>query len=326
MPKERIQKLLAAAGFGSRRACELLVEKGRVTVNGQRVRELPCLVDPQTDRIHIDRKLVRPEKRVYFLLNKPRGILCTNTDPAGRKRAVDLMTGVRERVFPVGRLDADSMGLLIMTNDGELAQKLTHPSFQTPKTYRAELKGSPTWQTLEKLRQGIWLSEGRTAPATIVVVHKDREKAILEITLREGRNREIRRMLAKLGYRIRRLSRIRIGRLSIRKLSLGAYRVLTPSEVKYLYKLAEGAADQPKGRPTRTTRHAGPTGRAGDTRGIRGKTRRRTSGQPGTATARKTASKKPSPAEASPKRTSPKPASTPRAGATKRRRIVLPKD
>lgn len=244
MPTERIQKVLASAGFGSRRACELLVEKGRVTVNGRTIRALPLLVDPTKDKIRVDRKSIRSERPVYYLLNKPRGVFCTHNDPDGRKRAIDLMTGVRERVFPVGRLDADSMGLLIMTNDGDLTQKLTHPSFQAPKTYRVEVKGSPKPEALQRLRKGVWLSEGKTAPATIKIIHKDREKAVLEITLREGRNREIRRMLAKLGHRVRRLTRLRMGKLSIRKLPQGAYRPLTKSEVQYLYRLAEVTPDK----------------------------------------------------------------------------------
>ncbi|MFQ5412427.1 MAG: pseudouridine synthase, partial [Phycisphaerae bacterium] len=219
--------------------CETLVEEGRVSVNGRRVRSLPVLVDPREDRILVDRKPIRPEKLVYFLLNKPPGYYCTNSDPSGRKRAIDLMKGVRERVFPVGRLDASSLGLLLMTNDGALAARLTHPRYGVPKTYRAEVTGRPTTGELEKLRKGMWLSEGRTGPAEVSVIHKGREKTILEITLREGRNREVRRVLAKLGYKVRRLSRIRMGRLSIRKLALGEYRPLTKSEVAYLQRLSE---------------------------------------------------------------------------------------
>ncbi|MFQ5501395.1 MAG: pseudouridine synthase [Phycisphaerae bacterium] len=239
MARERIQKVLASAGFGSRRACESLVEAGRVSVNGRRVWTLPVLVDPKEDRILVDRKPIRPERLVYYLLNKPPGYYCTNNDPAGRKRAIDLMKGVRERVFPVGRLDASSLGLLFMTNDGDLAARLTHPRFGVPKTYRAEVTGRPTQGDLERLRKGVWLSEGKTGPAEVSIIHKARDKTILEITLREGRNREVRRMLAKLGHKVRRLSRIRVGRLSIRKLALGEYRPLTKTEVAYLLRLSE---------------------------------------------------------------------------------------
>ena len=213
--------------------------EGRVSVNGRTLRELPALVDPKVDRVCVDRKPIRPERLAYYLLHKPRGVLCTHNDPAGRTRAVDLMAGVRQRLFPVGRLDADSAGLLIMTNDGELTQKLTHPRFQTPKTYRVEVVGNPSAAAIEKLRRGVWLSEGRTSPADVKIIHKDRSKAVLEITLREGRNREIRRMLLRQGHKVRRLVRTRIGKLTTRKLPSGAYRALTAAEVKYLYRLAD---------------------------------------------------------------------------------------
>lgn len=274
MPTERIQKVLAAAGFGSRRACEALVNEGRVTVNGQTLRELPALVDPKVDQISVDRKPIRAERLAYYLLHKPRGVLCTHSDPAGRTRAIDLMTGVRQRLFPVGRLDADSAGLLIMTNDGELTQKLTHPRFGAPKTYRVEVVGSPSAASLEKLRRGVWLSEGRTSQAEIRIVHKDRSKAVLEITLREGRNREIRRMLLRQGHKVRRLVRTRIGKLTTRNLPSGAYRALTTAEVKYLYRLAERSLEE----------RGGTTGKPPESRSNRAKR------PPGTETARRTKS------------------------------------
>lgn len=240
MARERIQKILAAAGFGSRRTCEEMVLEGRVTVNGAPIRGLPALVDPQHDQIAVDGRPVRPQRMVYFLLNKPPGVFCTHNDPAGRKRAVDLLTGVRERVFPVGRLDSESMGLLLLTNDGELTQRLTHPRFGVPKTYRAEIDGVPAEETLNRVREGIWLSEGRTAPAKIDIVHRQRDRCILEITMRESRNREIRRMLARLGHKVRRMTRIRMGKLSIARLPLGAFRPLTPDEIRYLQKMVAG--------------------------------------------------------------------------------------
>ena len=239
MPTERIQKVLAAAGFGARRTCEQLVLDGHVSVNGEVVRALPVLVDPRRDRITVDRRPVRAERLVYYILHKPRHVYCTHHDPAGRKRAVDLLGGVRERVFPVGRLDADATGLLLMTNDGALAERLTHPRYGIPKTYRAEVDGCPSPQMLQRMRGGVWLSDGRTAPAEIRLVHKQRDKAVIEITLREARNREVRRVLAKLGHRVRRLTRIRMGKLSIRGLPAGAFRPLTRAEVEYLNHLAE---------------------------------------------------------------------------------------
>ncbi len=289
MARERIQKVLAAAGVCARRASELLVLDGRVKINGKTVRSLPQLVDPAKDAIAVDGKLIHTTQRAYYLLNKPKHVLCTHNDPADRKRAVDLMVGVKERLFPVGRLDADSTGLLIMTNDGELTQKLTHPRFGVPKTYRAEIVGQPSTQTLDKLRGGVWLAEGKTGLARISIIHQQREKTILEITLREGRNREIRRMLAKIGHKVRRLSRICIGRISTRKLPLGAYRKLTPSEVKYLFELADevhGATGSavPRKKPATRTRRL-PSTPTADTAG----SRQDSTSTPRKATVKKTA-------------------------------------
>jgi 23S rRNA pseudouridine2605 synthase len=265
MPKERIQKILAAAGFGSRRACETLVTDGHVEIDGRVASELPIVVDPAECRITVDGRPVRGERHVYYMLNKPKGYFCTNNDPDGRRRAIDLMVGVRERVFPVGRLDAETMGLLLITNDGALAQKLTHPRFQTPKTYRAEVRGVPEFEKLEKLRNGVWMAGGRTGPAEIVVIHSSRQKSILEITLREGRNREIRRMLAKLGHPVNRLTRIKVGRLNIKRVPLGGFRPLTEAEVKYLNRLAEGIDEAltttRDGRTAKKTTQSGGTGR-----------------------------------------------------------------
>jgi 23S rRNA pseudouridine2605 synthase len=275
MPTQRIQKILAAAGYGSRRACERLVTDGRVTVNGRRAVELPLLVDAKTDRITVDGRPVRGESLVYYLLNKPGGVFCTHSDPAGRKRAVDLMVGVRERLFCVGRLDADATGLLIMTNDGALSQKLAHPRFAAPQTYRAEVSGCPTPQTLDRLRKGIWLSEGRTAPALLKIVHRQRTKAILEVTLREGRHREIRRMLARTGHNVRRLVRIRMGKLSISKLALGAYRRLAPNEVAYLHSLVDAAAAPVRREGPATAARRPPATRRGSADAMSGRPRSR---------------------------------------------------
>jgi len=282
MAKERIQKILAAAGYGSRRACEELVEDGNVEIDGRIVSELPILVDPAKSKITVNGKPVRPEKFVYFLLNKPKGFYCTNADPEGRRRAVDLMVGVRERVFPVGRLDADSMGLLIMTNDGELSQKLTHPKYGAPKTYRVEVKGKPTNEQLATLRKGIWIAEGKTRPAEVETIHSSRDKTVLEITLREGRNREIRRMLAQSGHKVKRLTRIKIGRLSVKHVPLGGFRALTAKEIEYLNKLA----DESKAESALRAKANKKRGRVGASEGASGSGR--TSKRPG----KKTASKK----------------------------------
>ena len=232
MAQQRIQKVLAQAGFGSRRACETLVTEGRVRIDGDVVTDLPILVDPDAARITVDGKPVRSRRFVYYLLNKPKGYFCTNSDPDGRRRAIDLMVGVRERVYPVGRLDAETTGLLLMTNDGALAQKLTHPRFGTPKTYRAEVRGKPEAAQLDALRKGVWLADGKSKPVEISIVHASRTKSVLEITVGEVRNQEIRRLLARIGHPIQRLTRIKMGRLSIKRVPLGGFRALTASEVQ----------------------------------------------------------------------------------------------
>ncbi len=241
---ERLQKILASAGLGSRRECEELILQGRVRVNRKRVDQLPVLVDPDTDKIQVDGRAIRLERKVYYLLNKPKGVLCTQRDPAGRRRAVDLLADVPERVYPVGRLDADSQGMVLLTNDGELAAGLTHPRYGVPKTYRARVKGRMSGEVLEKLRQGIWLSEGKTQPARVRLTYRSRDHSALEITLREGRNRQVRRMLAKLGHPVRELTRIRIGRLSLRGLGVGRYRPLQPAEVKALQDLVARSSEK----------------------------------------------------------------------------------
>lgn len=235
---QRIQKVLAAAGFGSRRACEELVRDGRVSINGNVVTDLPVLVDPAVDDVRVDGRRLRPERKVYYLLHKPKGVLSTNRDPRGRRRAVDLLHGVRERVFPVGRLDAGTTGLLLMTNDGELADRLTHPRYGVNKTYSAEVAGPLGAEELEKLRRGIWLAGGRTQAARVRVVDRGPKAMRLEITLREGRNREVRRMLASLGHKVSQLKRIRMGSLSLRGVGVGKYRPLSPGEVSALKAVA----------------------------------------------------------------------------------------
>ncbi len=234
MPRERLQKVLAAAGIASRRECEQIILDGRVRVNGETVLSLPALVDPARDTILVDGRPLKREEKVYFLLHKPKGVHCTNFDPAGRPRAVDLLAGVRHRVFPVGRLDADSTGLLLMTNDGELAERLAHPRYGVPKTYRAHVNGAVTADDLARLRKGVWLAEGKTRVSDAKIIHRGRERSVIEITLQEGRNREVRRVLARLGHNVRKLMRIRIGPLSLRGLPPGGFRPLTRQELKEL--------------------------------------------------------------------------------------------
>jgi 23S rRNA pseudouridine2605 synthase/16S rRNA pseudouridine516 synthase len=186
---------------------------------------------------------------VYYLLNKPKGVLCTQSDPARRTRAVDLLPGVRERVYPVGRLDVDSQGLLLMTNDGELAARLTHPRYGVPKTYRARVSGRISRELTAKLREGVWLSGGKTQPARVSLVYESKEHSILEMTLHEGRNRQVRRMLARLGHPVRELTRIRMGRLELKGLGPGQFRLLRPAEVAELRSLAGKSAERPSSVP-----------------------------------------------------------------------------
>lgn len=246
---QRIQKVLAAAGYGSRRACEALVLEGHVQVNGQQINELPLLVDPAVDDIRIDGRRYKTARRVYFLLHKPKGVLCTNQDPAGRVRAIDLLPGVKQRVYPVGRLDASSTGLLLMTNDGELAEYLTHPRYGIEKTYEATVAGHISTEMTEKLKTGVWLAEGKTQAARVKILHRGRQHSSLEIKLREGRNRQVRRMLARLGHKILKLKRTRIGRLSIKGLSPGSFRALSRAEIDMLRQYCRRQARKATSKP-----------------------------------------------------------------------------
>jgi len=240
MAAERLQKLLARAGFGSRRACEELITAGRVSVDGRIVAELGAKADLQTQDIRLDGSRLKPERPEYWLLNKPKDVICTNFDPSGRKRPMDIMQRyTKARLFPVGRLDTDTKGLLLMTNDGPLTNSLTHPRYEVPKTYVATVVGDLTPESMRRLRRGVWLAEGRTRPAQVRVISHGRSKSIVEITIREGRNRQVRRMLARLEHNVRELVRTRIGRITLRGLSVGEARRLEPDEVEYLKQLPE---------------------------------------------------------------------------------------
>jgi len=235
MAQERLQKVLAAAGVDSRRKCEELILAGAVRVNRKVVDRLPAFVDAEKDVITVAGRRIRRAEKVYFLLNKPRGVICTNRDPQGRKKAVDFVPNVR-RVFCVGRLDVDTSGLIILTNDSELANRITHPRYGLPKTYVAKVKGQVAGAQVEKLKRGIWLAEGRTARSSVKVLKRGPNESLLEITIAQGLNRQVRRMLAKVGLSVKRLSRTRIGRLSSYGLGVGKFRALSKSEVRYLRK------------------------------------------------------------------------------------------
>ncbi|PAY16570.1 pseudouridine synthase [Rhodopirellula sp. SM50] len=240
---QRLQRLLAAAGFGSRRQCESLIEEGRVEVDGEIASELGTVVDPKSSKVLVDGVPLRQQKLVYYAVNKPTGFLSTNADPRGRQRVIDLVPN-SERVFPVGRLDQSSQGLMLLTNDGDLAQQLSHPKYGVRKVYRVTVAGKIDGETMRSMRKGIYISDGfvRVEGAKIV---KSRARATeMEITLREGKNREIRRILARLGHKVQTLRRIAIGPLRIGDLPVGAHRVLSRDEVSRLRKAIEHSREE----------------------------------------------------------------------------------
>mgnify|MGYP001174253629 CR=1 FL=1 len=239
MAKQRLQKIIAAAGFASRRKAESWIESGRVTVNG-RVATIGESADVETDTITVDgRPVGRPEKKVYILLNKPSGYVTSLSDPEGRAVVTELLSDVTERVVPVGRLDLTTEGLLLMTNDGELAQQLAHPSFHVDKTYLVRVRGEVTPTTIKSLEQGVMLEDGPTAPAVVEAGRSSGSHSWLKITIHEGRNRQVRRMCEALGYPVSRLRRIGYAFLTDDKLDVGRYRHLTLREVERLKKLNE---------------------------------------------------------------------------------------
>jgi 23S rRNA pseudouridine2605 synthase len=230
---ERLQKVLARAGFGSRRVCEELIAAGRVTVDGV-VAELGRRVDPDRDRIEVDGVPVATAAGlVHYLLNKPRGVVTTADDPQGRPTVVELVPS-EPRVFPVGRLDVDTEGLLLLTNDGDLTHRLTHPSYGVEKEYVAEVEGQPSRGALRRLRDGVDLDDGRTAPAKASLV----SPSVLRLTIHEGRNRQVRRMCDAIGHPVRRLVRTRIGPLTDRSLAPGEWRPLAVAELRALERAA----------------------------------------------------------------------------------------
>jgi 23S rRNA pseudouridine2605 synthase len=239
---ERLQKILAHAGLGSRRGCERLILEGRVTVAGKVVRELGTRVDPGTERIAVDGEPVQIEPIVYFAVNKPKGYVSTNFDPAGRPRVIDLLPEIPERVYAVGRLDEQSTGLMILTNDGELANRLTHPRFGVEKTYRALVAGLPSAATLAQLTEGVWLSDGKVRAKRARLIGHQGRATQLELVLAEGKKREIRRMIAKMGHKVMSLNRVAIGPISLKGLSVGEARPLSRQEVELLRKVADGIA------------------------------------------------------------------------------------
>ncbi len=243
-PLDRLHKVLAHAGFGSRRTCERLIAAGSVQVDGKTVTEMGVKVDPTRQKIKCEDRYVRMPVTVAYMLHKPMNVVSTTNDEQGRRTVVDLMRGVRVRLYPAGRLDADSHGLVIMTNDGDLCDRLTHPRFRVPKTYHVVIRGEVAAPILEKVRKGVWLSEGKTGPVSVHVAKRTREVTVLEVTIHEGMNREIRRIFARWGYKVKRLTRIRVGGLTLGPLPEGQFRKLTAEDLARVVQ----ADEAPKGR------------------------------------------------------------------------------
>lgn len=230
----RLQKYLASTGLGSRRHCEEYIETGRVTVDGEEATKLGAKIDPETQVICVDGERVRLQPKRYYLLNKPSGFLCTNNDPAGRRRVVDLFPKDNQRLFTVGRLDENSEGLILVTNDGEMAERLAHPRYRVPRTYQVQVVGNPSREKLDELRKGIRFKEGVFRVTGLKPLRKQGKSTFLELTLHEGQNREIRRMMARIGHKVIQLIRVRFGPLNLSNLKSGEYRRLTDWELKKL--------------------------------------------------------------------------------------------
>lgn len=251
----RLHVLLARCGVGSRRHCEELIADGRVTVDGEPVSEQGLRVDPDRQRIEVDFEPLRPDRHAYYMVNKPKGVLCTNADPDGRKRVIDLFPVSAGRLFPIGRLDENSVGLILVTNDGELSHRLAHPKFRVPKVYQVHVAGVPAPETLKKMQEGMYFSDGRFKVDRVKKIKTRGKSTILEMTLSEGRNREIRRLLARVGHKVMKLERVQFGPLKMRGVGPGQYRALTKNEVELLQKYSEGwrgrAAEERQRKPQR---------------------------------------------------------------------------
>ncbi|GHT34672.1 hypothetical protein FACS189427_02410 [Planctomycetales bacterium] len=232
---QRVQKVLASAGFGSRRQCEELLIQGRVEVNGSVV-PLGTKVNPDEDEIKVDGERLKRSKKVYLALFKPKGFLCTDRDQQGRQRTIDLIPEKFGRLFLIGRLDKDSEGLILATNDGEFSQKLAHPKYGVPKVYRAQVAGEVSLETVKKIKEGVYLSDGFVKAADCLIKGQHKQSTILDLTLTEGMNREVRRLLAKLGHKVQTLFRISVGPIRLGKLAPGEWRLLSREEINAVRK------------------------------------------------------------------------------------------
>ncbi len=233
--KERLQKIIASSGISSRRTAEKMITEGRVTVNNAVVRQLGAKADIDEDEIRVDGKLILlEESKVYMMLNKPRGYVTTLHDPQGRPVVADLLFGVSERIFPVGRLDYDSEGLLFMTNDGDFSLKIQHPRFMIPKTYVVKIEGNLTSGDIKMLQDGIKLKDGKFKPVSFHILKTNRKSCWFALTIAEGRNRLIRRVFESLGHTVIRLIRTAIADINLGSMKVGASRHLTRKEVQHL--------------------------------------------------------------------------------------------
>jgi len=229
-----LQKILASTGFGSRRQCEELIEQGRVEINGT-VAKLGSKVDPLRAEIKVDGERLKSAKPVYLALYKPKGYLCTDSDQQGRARAIELVPATFGRLFLIGRLDKDSEGLILLTNDGALSERLTHPKYGVPKVYRVQVAGELTEEGVRQLHEGVHLAEGFAKAANVVIKGRHKQSTILDMTLTEGLNREIRRLLARIGHKVLTLIRVAVGPVKLGKMTPGEWRKLTHTEVERLY-------------------------------------------------------------------------------------------
>ncbi|KUK65665.1 MAG: Pseudouridine synthase [Desulfotomaculum sp. 46_80] len=236
---ERLHKYMARTGIASRRRCEQLIASGLVKVNGETVTRPGILVDPSEAKVEINGKTIKEtEAKIYLALYKPRNYVTTLHDPQGRRKVTDLIKDIPHRLFPVGRLDYDSEGLLLLTNDGQLTYLITHPSHRIPKTYLAWVEGNPSSEELSMMTEGILLSDGWTSPAKVSLQRNTKYGSLLKITIYEGRKRQIRRMCDQIGHSVKRLKRISIGQLKINGLKPGQHRFLTLEEIEQLKKSA----------------------------------------------------------------------------------------
>jgi pseudouridine synthase len=235
----RLQKVLSEAGIDSRRNCEELVLNGAVSVNGRTIMTLPAFVNPDADDIRVNGRRLEKQEKVYYLFHKPKNVICTNFDPQGRRKAIDYID-CRERIFCVGRLDSDTTGAILLTNDSELSNRLSHPKFEMPKTYEVVIRGRMDSEAVEKIKSGVWLAEGKTEKSSIKILRRNNLETTFEIRLGQSINRQIHRIMARVGFKVKSLKRTHIGKIQMKGIGPGCYRLLTASEVRYLYKATEG--------------------------------------------------------------------------------------